>query len=75
MVQINLLPWREERRERLKTEFFVILGVVVGVAIIIIGIWHFLIDTSIQGQRFRSGIPADDNKIYWSLEKFLCFRA
>ena len=28
MAQINLLPWREERRQQLKKEFVVTLGLV-----------------------------------------------
>ena len=28
MAQINLLPWRDERRAELKQEFLVVLGIV-----------------------------------------------
>ncbi|PIE39416.1 MAG: pilus assembly protein PilN [Gammaproteobacteria bacterium] len=39
MAQINLLPWREERRQELKKEFLSVLGLVaiVGVAVVILG--------------------------------------
>ena len=46
MAKINLLPWREERRQELKRQFFVILG---GAAIIGAGI-VYLAETRIQAQ-------------------------
>ncbi len=36
MVYVNLLPWRQQRRAELKTRFFVILGIVVVLAGVII---------------------------------------
>lgn len=46
MTRINLLPWREERRQELKRQFFVILF---GVALIGAGV-VYLVDMNIQGQ-------------------------
>lgn len=39
MAQINLLPWRDERRQELKKEFLVVLGFVaaMGVALVVLG--------------------------------------
>ena len=45
MAKINLLPWREERRQELKKEFLVVLG---GVAVIAIGL-IFMAHVAIQG--------------------------
>jgi type IV pilus assembly protein PilN len=36
MATINLLPWREQRREELKKEFFVVLGMVVVGALLLV---------------------------------------
>lgn len=46
MTRINLLPWREERRQELKRQFFVILF---GVALIGAGV-VYLVDMSVQSQ-------------------------
>lgn len=46
MAKINLLPWREERRQELKRQFFVILA---GAAIIGAGV-VYLAETRIQAQ-------------------------
>lgn len=46
MTRINLLPWREERRQELKRQFFVILF---GVALIGAGA-VYLVDMSVQNQ-------------------------
>ena len=44
MTRINLLPWREERRQELKRQFFVILA---GLAMIGAGC-VYLVDMSVQ---------------------------
>ncbi|MCZ6829385.1 MAG: PilN domain-containing protein [Gammaproteobacteria bacterium] len=46
MAEINLLPWRDERRAELKQEFLAILGVVVAFA----GLMVFVADLFISGQ-------------------------
>ena len=46
MTRINLLPWREERRQELKRQFFVILF---GMALIGAGC-VYLVEMNIQGQ-------------------------
>ena len=46
MTRINLLPWREERRQELKRQFFVILF---GMALIGAGC-VYLVDMNVQGQ-------------------------
>lgn len=54
MAKINLLPWREERRQELKKEFLVILGgvVVLGFAIVVLG--HMYVSGEISGQQSRN---------------------
>ncbi|MAR89382.1 MAG: PilN domain-containing protein [Pseudomonadota bacterium] len=46
MTKINLLPWREERRQELKQQFFVVLF---GVLLLGAGI-VYLVNMSVQGQ-------------------------
>ncbi len=54
MATINLLPWREERREELKKEYFIILGGFAGVAVVIVLIWQFLLSGDISYQQDRN---------------------
>ncbi len=54
MANINLLPWREERRQDLKREFLVVLG---GVAIIGVGLvllTHIFFSNTISSQQNRN---------------------
>lgn len=55
MPNINLLPWREERREELRKEFLVTLGVVALAGILILALVWWGIDAAIDYQRARNG--------------------
>lgn len=54
MAQINLLPWREERRQELKREFLTVIALVValGVGVIILG--DLVVNGQIDEQRARN---------------------
>ncbi len=54
MAHINLLPWREERRQELKTEFLLLLGLVfvLGVGLLLLG--DRIINGQIDHQRARN---------------------
>ena len=54
MARINLLPWREARREQLKQEFLGSLGSVVIGAGLIIGIAFFVMSSAIESQSARN---------------------
>jgi type IV pilus assembly protein PilN len=54
MAKINLLPWREERREELKKEFLVILGGVAAAAIVLVLIWQSISQSQIENQEARN---------------------
>ncbi len=54
MATINLLPWREERREQIKTEFLVILGVVVAVGVVITLLVMSAFNSAISSQQERN---------------------
>jgi type IV pilus assembly protein PilN len=54
MPNINLLPWREERRKALKQEFFAVLGAVALGGLLCIGLAWLLMNLSIDNQRDRN---------------------
>ncbi len=54
MAKINLLPWRVERRERRKREFFAQLVVAAIAAIVLVGLWGFWTSMRIDSQNDRN---------------------
>ncbi|MEY4640866.1 MAG: hypothetical protein RLZZ227_860 [Pseudomonadota bacterium] len=54
MANINLLPWRERLRDERKKQFFAALGVVVGVAVVILAIVDQVVASSIRNQTARN---------------------
>jgi len=60
MVKINLLPWREERRQQLTKEFYVLLGIGTAIALAIVISVYMIYDHNIQFQRDRNTIIDDE---------------
>ena len=54
MANINLLPWREQRREQQRKEFFVILGTIAGLGLLAVLFAHIVINGQIDGQGDRN---------------------
>lgn len=54
MAKINLLPWREERREELKKEFLTILGAVAMLGVVLILLIHQALASAIEYQQSRN---------------------
>lgn len=54
MAQINLLPWRDERRQELKKEFLTILAMVLAAGIAMIVLADRVVDSQIDHQRARN---------------------
>jgi type IV pilus assembly protein PilN len=54
MPNINLLPWREERRKELKKEFFVLLGAVALAGLACVALAWLAMNMSIDNQRDRN---------------------
>ncbi len=54
MANINLLPWREERRQELKQAFLVVLGLVAGLAAVLVVLVHMAFNGAIEGQQDRN---------------------
>jgi type IV pilus assembly protein PilN len=54
MANINLLPWREQLREERKQQFFATLGVVVGIAVVILIVGDRYMNARITAQNERN---------------------
>ena len=54
MAQVNLLPWREQRRAELKTQFFVVLGVMALVGVVLVSSVNGLVQKKIGIQDARN---------------------
>jgi type IV pilus assembly protein PilN len=54
MAHINLLPWREARREELKRAFLSILGLVVAVGVVLIILGDRVVNAQIANQNARN---------------------
>jgi type IV pilus assembly protein PilN len=54
MANINLLPWREERRQELKKAFLVGLGLVAGLAVVILVIANLITNAQLETQAARN---------------------
>lgn len=54
MANINLLPWREERRQELKKEFLVMLAAVVAAALLALFLMNRVVHAAIDNQNGRN---------------------
>lgn len=54
MMQINLLPWREQEKEARKVRFFANLAGFIGFSLLFLVILHFYIDHDINHQLLRN---------------------
>ena len=54
MAKINLLPWREERRQELQKEFLTMLGAVVLVAFALVFLADRAVNSAIEAQQARN---------------------
>ncbi len=50
MANINLLPWREKLREERKQLFFIQLGIAAFLALLVLVVLHFMVESSIDNQ-------------------------
>ncbi len=60
MVKINLLPWREERRQQLTKEFYILLGVGAGIALAIVAGVFWLYSQNIEFQNKRNALIKEE---------------
>ncbi len=54
MIMINLLPHREERRQRRKLAFYAGLGVAAVVGLALVGLWYVVVEELVSGQQQRN---------------------
>ncbi|TDR22444.1 PilN domain-containing protein [Marinicella litoralis] len=54
MAKINLLPWREERRQQQTKEFYILLGISAGLALAVFGLAFYYFDQSVKYQNQRN---------------------
>lgn len=54
MIMINLLPHREERRQRRKIAFYAGLGVAAMVGLALVGVWYVVVQELVSGQQQRN---------------------
>ena len=55
MILINLLPHREEARQRKKIAFFAGLGVAAAIGLLLVGAWYAVVQRMTDSQRDRNG--------------------
>ncbi|PLW84234.1 pilus assembly protein PilN [Kineobactrum sediminis] len=63
MAQINLLPWREERRAERKKEFLLVLGMVVAVGIGLLLLGDRYVNSQIDNQKARNQYLTDNIRV------------
>ena len=61
MIRINLLPWREARRKAHNLQFFILIGMVAGLAASIVLLVHGYYATRINTQTERNRFLKDEN--------------
>ena len=61
MIRINLLPWREARRKAHNLQFFILIGMVAGLALAIVLLVHGYYATRISTQAERNRFLTEEN--------------
>lgn len=64
MIEVNLLPWRENEKQKNQQEFFTSLTIVLMVFLIIAGSIHFYLSHKIQQQEERNNYLTQQLTIY-----------
>lgn len=60
MAKINLLPWREERRQQQTNEYYILLGLAAGLALLLFGLAYYYFDQSIKFQNQRNAYMTEE---------------
>ena len=70
MIRVNLLPWREARRKALNLQFFILMGMVAGLAASIVLLVHGYYATRISNQAERNRfLKAENTKLDKQIEE------
>eukprot|EP01136_Pigoraptor_vietnamica_P015486 Opistho-1_new@58721 len=76
MILINLLPHREERRQRRKKAFFVGLGVAAAAGIAIAALWYLVLQQMISTQQERNAyLTAEIKKLEEQIKDIATLKA
>lgn len=63
-MNINLLPWRELKRQAEKKRFINILAITAGLTLVLVVIMHFLISMQLNHQRSRNAYLSGELSIF-----------
>ena len=63
MAKINLLPWREERRQELKKDFLVTVGLVLALGVGLVLLGDRVVDGQNQNQKARNQFLTENIKV------------
>ena len=76
MILINLLPHREERRQRRKRAFFVGLGAAAAAGIVFAGLWYLVLQQMIGAQQERNAyLTAEIKKLEEQIKDIATLKA
>jgi len=62
MAKINLLPWREERRQQRTKEFYLLIGLSAAFALVVFGLAYYYFDQSVKFQNQRNSFMTAEIK-------------
>ncbi len=76
MILINLLPHREEKRQRRKIAFFAGLGAAAVVGVMLVGAWYAVVQNLTSSQRDRNGyLVAEIKKLEVQIKDIAALKA
>ncbi len=76
MILINLLPHREEKRQRRKIAFFAGLGVAAAAGLAVVGVWYLVVQQMTSSQQGRNDfLTAEIKKLEVQIKDIATLRA
>lgn len=76
MILINLLPHREEKRQRRKIAFFAGLGVAAAAGLAVVGVWYLVVQQMTSSQQARNDfLTAEIKKLEVQIKDIATLRA
>ena len=76
MILINLLPHREEKRQRRKVAFFAGLGVAAAAGLAVVGVWYLVVQQLTSSQQGRNDfLSAEIKKLEVQIKDIATLRA
>ena len=76
MILINLLPHREEKRQRRKIAFFAGLGMAAAAGLAVVGVWYLVVQQMTSSQQGRNDfLTAEIRKLEVQIKDIATLRA